>query len=1139
MLLHAAISDIASRRDRIHQAIAKGHLTPELSRYAQPNWAYVLKQTGTPALAYPQVGNYYEADEDAGAISYVVTTDDEDRDGDIVRPMGAQLHNYSVNPIVFFGHQEKPIPIGVCRSPDGRITVYPEENRVIDTVHFDRADPDADFIYGKCLRKILNATSIAFVPTEAWRRGDVRKARQHNEQQAEPGWYFNLWDKTEVSIVGVPSNPKAVGLQKDLMGACRDVWDREWSDMSPQLRKAWRPYIAQAKGCWGGWCPLPGDEKDIGGGVVLKAVRSKSPEEALKIASKGPNKSTKKSTKPEFAEQIHKVAEELAESVDPAPMPGYGQVFRGSDNQLWYVGGDGDEDGFADLVQEKLGQFGEVTYEAEGFPPEDEGWEQLYPEQKMHTSKASGMYFVEKRPDGWYAVLHDEAEELGPYKSRAEAVQAAEGYEQKSACDCADCQQGKACPCGKQQKASVDGKSKFKGHVHNRTMATKAYRAGPYEVRGNDSDGWHVFSLDGNTIVSDDYPTEAEAKREAQALWQEEHSQGTKSMRKAKDVECPRCKGSGVIKVSGEERECPRCNGAGVIFAASRKSTIQADVEGPGVPGRNANPEEKALSQSDGRAGGYTVPAEKLDDPQTPGWAACGTCHGDGNCGTCEGTGEIGGSECTECGGSGECSDCAGEGHVEKSVHKKSYRRKQLEETPAPQPSVPQVIAALYSHAKAEAAYIDQLNDTYKSTLGQYRDAMGKRVESLKQMFADLSPDDDIEKLCKSFEDEHDGVVAEKASPTQQPGSVAKLTLADGTVTYLTAEDLNSMAPHLSGMLAEGGRLEPLHGAKKSVGPDDVVEPGEAGLVEQGQIPEGETFGDQETFSQRELRHKSNRRRIMKQDQAPADGSYIEEEEPFDKAAPGTEEWAEEELLEPEHKEEPTIEEGPPVEEGPVLEEKAGGVCMCGAEVPEGATECPGCGEPLAEEPLPELKQDDPASEEILERYRHPKSLKWATRKWLIHKSLVPFLKHRTAANGQKYLVRSKQAEELDEDEVKALTTKLAGAIDDLKSLVKSTDLPRKYKAALKHVADTVWYVGKALTDKGKEQRNGGKGSELSDKGKEQRNGGAGTALSDKGQQQGKTPSKSFLRQQADPELVQKYQETVAKLRRFGIFNGR
>jgi SPP1 gp7 family putative phage head morphogenesis protein len=70
-------------------------------------------------------------------------------------------------------------------------------------------------------------------------------------------------------------------------------------------------------------------------------------------------------------------------------MPGYGQIFvtkRGS-GQAWYVGGDGDEDGFEQLVKKTLlaiSGIDEVCYAAEGFPPRNGTWLRVYPDLREH-----------------------------------------------------------------------------------------------------------------------------------------------------------------------------------------------------------------------------------------------------------------------------------------------------------------------------------------------------------------------------------------------------------------------------------------------------------------------------------------------------------------------------------------------------------------------------------------------------------------------------------------------------------------------------------------------------------------------------------------------------------------------------------
>jgi RNA polymerase sigma factor (sigma-70 family) len=67
--------------------------------------------------------------------------------------------------------------------------------------------------------------------------------------------------------------------------------------------------------------------------------------------------------------------------------PDYGQIFikENGSGEAWYVGSDSDEQPLYDLVKKtlmKIKGIDEVTCKAEGFPPENEGWVQVYPPKK-------------------------------------------------------------------------------------------------------------------------------------------------------------------------------------------------------------------------------------------------------------------------------------------------------------------------------------------------------------------------------------------------------------------------------------------------------------------------------------------------------------------------------------------------------------------------------------------------------------------------------------------------------------------------------------------------------------------------------------------------------------------------------------
>lgn len=83
--------------------------------------------------------------------------------------------------------------------------------------------------------------------------------------------------------------------------------------------------------------------------------------------------------------ELQRIGKELARS--SGAMPGYGQIFlkKNGSGEVWYVGGDGNEDWFGKLVKKRLSSvkgIDEVTYEAEAFPTRDGTWIQIYPKKK-------------------------------------------------------------------------------------------------------------------------------------------------------------------------------------------------------------------------------------------------------------------------------------------------------------------------------------------------------------------------------------------------------------------------------------------------------------------------------------------------------------------------------------------------------------------------------------------------------------------------------------------------------------------------------------------------------------------------------------------------------------------------------------
>ncbi len=253
------LKSIAKRYADLDRDIRKGRL--KLSS-ALDNYAHVITKDklGLDHLGAALVG---EIQDDVKAIPFIISVLDEDRDGDVVVPVGVKLKNYARNPVVFFGHQEWPVPIGVSREPGGQLAVFPQENSIKALWYADDEDPDAMFIYNKVHKGILSAASIAFVPLKARHRDHMEKAETHQGHHHKPmGWLFDEVDMTEWSIVGVPANA----------GALRDVFDTEGSFITPKMKKALVPYIAKSRGrCFSGWCPCPEPKTKS---VRIKGIKS-------------------------------------------------------------------------------------------------------------------------------------------------------------------------------------------------------------------------------------------------------------------------------------------------------------------------------------------------------------------------------------------------------------------------------------------------------------------------------------------------------------------------------------------------------------------------------------------------------------------------------------------------------------------------------------------------------------------------------------------------------------------------------------------------------------------------------------------------------------------------------------------------
>ena len=135
----------------------------------------------------------------ARALTFVASTENVARDGDIIETAGWQVASYLKNPVFLWMHDPFTPPIGKALSV-----------KVGDTldiaVEFDN-DEFADRIFGLYERGFLNAVSVGFLPMAHRKPDDEERA------ELKLGPWGVVWTKTELlelSAVSVPADPGAL-----------------------------------------------------------------------------------------------------------------------------------------------------------------------------------------------------------------------------------------------------------------------------------------------------------------------------------------------------------------------------------------------------------------------------------------------------------------------------------------------------------------------------------------------------------------------------------------------------------------------------------------------------------------------------------------------------------------------------------------------------------------------------------------------------------------------------------------------------------------------------------------------------------------------------------------------------------------
>ena len=132
-------------------------------------------------------------DKGDGTFKIVISSADQDRQGEIVKQEGLDFTNYKKNPVVLWAHDYSSLPIAVCTA------IYQEGNKTIAEGQFAPADANP---FAQQVRKLydagmVNTASIGFIPSEMGdEKGVIEKA-----------------EMIEFSFVPVPANPYALSVR--------------------------------------------------------------------------------------------------------------------------------------------------------------------------------------------------------------------------------------------------------------------------------------------------------------------------------------------------------------------------------------------------------------------------------------------------------------------------------------------------------------------------------------------------------------------------------------------------------------------------------------------------------------------------------------------------------------------------------------------------------------------------------------------------------------------------------------------------------------------------------------------------------------------------------------------------------------
>jgi HK97 family phage prohead protease len=171
-----------------------------------------VKKDGDPVRAMDLTVEKIESlDDNEKSFIAIASTEDEDRDKDIIRQDGWDLKNFKKNPMVPWSHNYWGIPVAKSL----RTWVDKTTKKLMFKPKFDADDDDSIKVFNKYKNGFLTSFSVGF-------RGIEYESRD-NEDPWWGGKEFTKQELLEISGVTVPANPNAVILQNDVSDSQKNL----------------------------------------------------------------------------------------------------------------------------------------------------------------------------------------------------------------------------------------------------------------------------------------------------------------------------------------------------------------------------------------------------------------------------------------------------------------------------------------------------------------------------------------------------------------------------------------------------------------------------------------------------------------------------------------------------------------------------------------------------------------------------------------------------------------------------------------------------------------------------------------------------------------------------------------------------